>query len=335
MTQSTFAAARLIGLDWGSTGLRAFLIGAEGHLLDTRDAALGASVLQGAADYTRALQELAGDWMQAHPDLPNLPIIACGMVGSKHGWLEAPYAACPSGVTQLVQGLRSVPGTRVCIVPGLLYEPADAAPDVLRGEETQVVGALQTRPELAEKSCIVLPGTHSKWVDIQHGQVLGFATHMTGELFAVLRQHSVLGRLMADSSSEENLMTFLSGVDAVRKHGDLGLTHQLFAVRTLGLTERMPTSGLHDYLSGLLIGHELRSGMAWRRARGLGDAPLVLVGEPALCRRYAQALQRFGLPSAQALPNTAPAGLWQLALAAGLVTSSVIPSSSIATEPLQ
>jgi 2-dehydro-3-deoxygalactonokinase len=326
MMQQALAAARLIGLDWGSTGLRAFLIGADGNLLETRDAALGASVLQGADAYMQALQKLIGDWMQVRADLP---LLACGMVGSKHGWLEAPYAACPSGATELAQALRAVPGTNVRIVPGLLYETNDAVPDVMRGEETQIVGALQTRPELKDKSCIVLPGTHSKWVEVQNGQVQGFATHMTGELFAVLRQHSVLGRLMGETSSEPDMTAFLSGVDAVREHGDLGLTHQLFAVRTLGLTEKMPAAGLADYLSGLLIGHELRAGLAWRAARALDNTTLALIGEPNLCRRYARALLRFGIAHAQVLANTAPAGLWQLVLAAGLVAASPIPATEL------
>jgi 2-dehydro-3-deoxygalactonokinase len=102
----------------------------------------------------------------------------------------------------------------------------------------------------------------------------------------------------------------------VRDDGDVGLSHQLFAVRTLGLTGRLPPAQLPDYLSGLLIGHELRAGLAWRKQAALADAPLLLVGEPVLCQRYVGALQWFGESAVRVLPNTAAAGLWQLARAA-------------------
>jgi 2-dehydro-3-deoxygalactonokinase len=326
MNGNALNAAHLIGLDWGSTGLRAFLIGADGQVLDARDAALGASVLQGADDYARALQDLAGDWLAARADLP---VLACGMVGSKHGWQEVPYAACPAGSVELAQGMHLVPGQRVHIVPGLLYESEHAVPDVMRGEETQIVGALQLRPALSGQSCIVLPGTHSKWAEIKQGQVRGFATHMTGELFAVLRQHSVLGRLMpaAGSSGAFDTAAFLKGLDAARADGALGLTHQLFAVRTLGLTGKLPDTGLADYLSGLLIGHELHAGLAWRAAHGLTHAPLALIGEPGLCQRYAHALEHCG-QAAEVLSNTAPAGLWCLAQIADPTASSNLARSS-------
>ncbi|HEY1091989.1 MAG TPA: 2-dehydro-3-deoxygalactonokinase, partial [Burkholderiaceae bacterium] len=136
--------------------------------------------------------------------------------------------------------------------------------------------------------------------------------HMTGEMFALLRQHSVLGRLMpAENGSDEE--AFAAGVNAAREHGELGLSHQLFAVRTLGLTERMPRSALPDYLSGLLIGHELRAGL-----QGQAVAPITLIGEPALCERYAQALVLFDSGPVTLLPNTAAAGLWRIARLAQL-----------------
>lgn len=297
----------LLGLDWGSTSLRAFLIGAQGEVLETRSSGAGASTLVGAPAFEAALSEVLGDWQPL-----GLPMLACGMVGSKHGWREAAYATCPADVSALAA--QSV-GAGLAIVPGLIHLAVNAPPDVMRGEETQIVGALALHPQLAQDVCIVLPGTHSKWARIEAGRVTGFATHMTGELYALLRTQSVLGRLMVDGPSDDaaNGQAFAAGVDAAREGADLGLAHQLFAVRTLGLTERWPTTSLADYLSGLLIGDELRAGIA---AHG---APQVLIGEAALSARYATALARFDVSAPLLLNNTAPTGLWTIAKAMGLL----------------
>ena len=309
------SGAQLIGLDWGSTSLRAMLIGASGRVLKTRSSAHGASTLDGSkAAYIAALNALADDWCST---MPYLPILACGMVGSKHGWLEVPYVHCPASAQVLANGMGTVDwhSTKVHIVPGLLYETPARVPDVIRGEETQVLGALEIDPSLGERSCIVMPGTHSKWAQVTSSAVRGFATFMTGELFAVLRQHSVLGRLIP-SVFEDAPHVFEAGVLAARNHGDAGLPHQLFSVRTLGLTGDLPPEQLSDYMSGLLVGHELRAGLRWRKQAALADAPLLLIGEPALCHRYANALQLFGEDAAKILPNTAGEGLWSLAEAA-------------------
>ncbi len=307
-TSKDLREARLIGLDWGSTGLRAFLIGEGGEVLRGRQAPLGASVLSGDAAYEQALEQFTGDWQRARPDLP---LLACGMVGSKHGWREVPYVACPADARALAAKMPAgAAGLR--IVPGLLDQPLDdasGAPDVMRGEETQILGALALHPDLVDAT-LILPGTHSKWARLRGGQVLGFATQMTGELFAILRAHSVLGRLMLDEDSGGlDLPSFLSGVDAARDGVSQGLLHQLFSVRTLGLMDRLPAAGAADYLSGLLIGHELVFGVSTL----LPVQPVALIGEHALCERYAQALKHFGVHDVRLLANTAPAGLWCLA----------------------
>ncbi|HEY1147655.1 MAG TPA: 2-dehydro-3-deoxygalactonokinase [Pseudoduganella sp.] len=312
-------AAQLIGADWGSTGLRLFLIGAGGAVLDTRASAQGSTAMNGSAEaYRAALDSLAGDWLSAAPDLP---LVVCGMAGSKHGWHEIPYATCPAETDNLLAATAPLPplGThRMAIVPGLLYAPETAAPDVMRGEETQIAGALALHPALAQQACIVMPGTHSKWARLRDNTVLSFATHMTGELYALLNQHSVLNRLMAPASAPQQ-EAFEQGVRTARDDGQANLGHHLFAVRTLGLTERLPPEALADYMSGLLIGHELRAGLAWRAQAALKQAPLVLIGEPKLCDRYAQALAVFGVTPDHIFENTAPAGLWALAQRAGLL----------------
>lgn len=310
-------AARLLALDWGSTHLRAYLLGADGAILDERDADAGASAINGdARAYAGALEAVAGPWLAARPDLP---IVACGMIGSQHGWREAPYVACPAGAADLAGALARVDAGRqtVAIVPGVSCRGEDGVPDVIRGEETQIVGALAMRPELASASTIVLPGTHSKWASVEDGRIAQFATYMTGELFALLRAHSVLGRLMQgeDAPPEDG---FDAGVQAAAGSG--GLTHQLFAVRTLGLTGEMAPAALSGYLSGLLIGSEIDAALRVPASGGAAALSLALVGAPALTALYERALALRGVTSVRRFENTAPAGLWRLAASAGLIT---------------
>lgn len=311
------AAARLIAIDWGSSRLRAWLLGPDGQVQAERGSDDGASRLVGGAPaFGAALQALAGDWLALR-----LPAIACGMVGSAHGWREARYVPCPAALADLHRHTVSVDtfaGTPLHIVPGLLDEPAGATPDVMRGEETQLAGLLALDPLRAAQATVLMPGTHSKWVRLQDGRVAGFRTRITGELYAVLRQHSVLGRLMpATDGGSDHADAFDAGVAAARAGGGPAagsdLAAQLFAVRTLGLTGRLRAEALPDYLSGLLIGHELAAGLQ------PGRPPLLLVGDPALCRRYGRALQAFGIQPAAVHGNTAIAGLWRLARQAALV----------------
>jgi 2-dehydro-3-deoxygalactonokinase len=312
--RNEWADAELIGLDWGSSSLRAMLIGANGAVLETRSSTQGASTLDGsAAAFVTVLDALIGDWREA---LPQLPIWACGMVGSQHGWREVPYASCPTDAAALAASALTVAwhDRTVRLLPGLRCETAVGVPDVMRGEETQVLGALELDSDLKKRCCIVMPGTHSKWAQVADGSVRSFATHMTGELFAVLRQHSVLGRLMP-SDSVATPQAFEAGVLSARSGAATGLMHQMFAVRTLGLTGRLAGAALPDYLSGLLIGHELHAGLHWRGRAQLGTAPLLLVGEPELCRRYALAFKLFDQGAVRVLPNTAATGLWRLSRA--------------------
>lgn len=312
----------LIALDWGTSSLRAFLM-ADGKVLETRQSAHGIQHLPapGIAGFEQAFAQIAGDWLQRWPQLP---VAASGMVGSAQGWREAPYVVCPASTASLAaQGVRvaSGLGPDVLIAPGILLDEPASLPDVMRGEEIQIAGALALRPEWAERSCLVLPGTHSKWVQVQAGEIRRFASYLTGELFAVLRQHSILGRLMpsgeqSNDAAEEKSAAFRLGLRTARDSQPGDFTHQIFAARTLGLTGRLPAAALPDYLSGLLIGHELVSGLATFND---AKAPLILIGEPALCRRYAVALETVAGKVASTLDNTAPVGLWDFARAAGLL----------------
>jgi len=319
--------AALIALDWGTSSLRGFLMDGDGNVLEQRANAHGIQNLPqpGLPGFEQAFADLCGDWLSANA---GIPVVAGGMVGSAQGWVEAPYVACPADTSTLAAhaiAVDSASGVRILIAPGVTYDPADAPPDILRGEEIQIAGVLADRPDWARDACMVLPGTHSKWVRISEGRMTRFATYMTGEVFAVLTKHSILGRLMpadADADADARDAAFADGVRAARASGPGDLTHQLFAARTLGITKRMAPELLKDYLSGLLIGHEMVSGLAHMGGEIDAGRPLLLIGDGALCRRYVQGLGLLGVEPTARLENTAPKGLFQFAIAAGLIAPS-------------
>ena len=325
--------AAVIALDWGTSNLRAFRMDAGGTVTARRERPWGILSLPTAADgggFDAALSGIAGDWIAADP---SAILIASGMVGSAQGWREAPYVDCPAGADDLAA--RMVPvgtgsGRTLMIVPGILQNAPSELPDVIRGEETQVVGALATpvREPATARACYVLPGTHSKWILVRDDRIERFATYMTGELYAVLRQHSILGRLMPatggataveaagaaavpDGADPVAAAAFLRGLSLARDSHPGDLLHHLFTVRSMRLADRLPATALPDYLSGLLIGHELVSATA-----ALGDdglrLPCVLVGEAALLARYRAGFAAFDR-SVTSLDNTAAAGLFRLA----------------------
>jgi 2-dehydro-3-deoxygalactonokinase len=306
----------LIALDWGSTQLRAYLVGADGRVLHERRSDAGASRTQHGA-FQAAYEALAADWLTL-----DLHAMACGMVGSAHGWVEAPYLACPAHPERLAGGLV-VAGSgraRVHIVPGLRMD-SDDRPDVMRGEETQVFGMLRLHPELAAACTLVMPGTHSKWVQVQGGTVTGFCTRMTGECFALLRQHSVLARLMAEGNPEPDAEAFARGVVAAREGGGADLLRSLFGVRALALRGSLGANAQAEYLSGLLIGTEVAAGLRDEAAGG----PCVLVGEPALCARYEQAFALWHRATETVGGAATVAGLFALAGQAGLLPAAARP----------
>jgi 2-dehydro-3-deoxygalactonokinase len=272
-----------------------------------------------AGGFEQAFAAIAGDWLESHP---TLEVVACGMVGSAQGWVEAPYARAPADVRTLAANSVRVPsgaGPEILIAPGVIFDEADRPPDVMRGEEIQIAGAIAGEPSLGQHTWFVLPGTHSKWALVQEQRIVSFATYMTGELYSVLLEHSILGRLVAETPADPAAVerAFAEGLEAARESSRAALTHQLFAVRTLGLTKRLPGNVLAEYLSGLLIGHELVAGLAVSRPARKAGAPLVLVGDAALGQRYARALKTFDVAVHTRLESAAPRGLWELARAAG------------------
>ena len=233
------------------------------------------------------------------------------MVGSRQGWAEAPYAPCPAGIDQLRAALIAVPFShsgrpvRIRIVPGVSAQDGNGVPDVMRGEETQILGALPRAG--AHLAC--LPGSHSKWVQVSDGRITGFTTHLTGEAFAALRGHTILGRMMRDGPTDAE--AFAAGVERAGQDG--GLLHHLFGVRTQGLFGTLSEAGAASYLSGLLIGHELRAALLERNMDGDGRRETVhLIGAGPLCALYAQAILHFGHGSKLCDPDAAALGLWRI-----------------------
>ncbi|TKI02632.1 2-dehydro-3-deoxygalactonokinase [Martelella alba] len=310
MTRLTDAA--LIALDWGTSSLRAWCLDQSGRVLASTASPEGIMSVP-VGGFADVFARVVAPWRAARPDLPAL---ASGMIGSAQGWREAPYLPCPAGPNELARAMAFLPDWGLHIVPGVAQRrPAN----VMRGEETQIAGALAERPELAASAHLVLPGTHSKWVAIADGRITDFSTYMTGELFAVLRQHSILGRLVTPdlppATPEQTDQAFSAGVAAARQGSILP---QLFATRAEALLGEMPAAVSLDYLSGLLIGGEIASALAVRHPAA---AP-ILIGASGLVARYRQALDSFGLPGAEHIDNTAVTGLWRIACAAGLVTPS-------------
>lgn len=289
----------MIAIDWGSSSLRAFRLDRRGEVVDARRSDQGALAANGR--FAAILAPMLDGWDE--------PVVAmAGMVGSRQGWREVAYVECPAGVEAIAAGMigLSAPelaGRELWIVPGLSVRGADGVHDVMRGEETQICGLLDRLGPGRHLAC--LAGTHCKHVWIEDGCIRHFATSMTGELFHVLSEHSLLGRLMEPGPHDAD--AFARGLDYAADGGDL--SRHLFAVRTHGLFGVLAPQALRSFLSGLLIGHELRQ---------LPEAAQVhLVAAPALTPAYRTALERRGCRVQAHDETVAARGLYALARARG------------------
>lgn len=324
------ARAALIALDWGTTSLRAYLYDASGNVLATRASTAGIMNLPRSAEqggFDAAFDDACGAWLE---HAPGVPVIAAGMVGSAQGWLEAPYVDTPASAEALVVGIVRVEaacGVTLHIVPGVLQR--GELPNVMRGEETQIFGALgeeasatnaANSTDSARRALIGLPGTHAKWAVVQAGRIERFHTFMTGEVFAALREHTILGRTML-TPDRPDTGAFLHGVNIAREKGQAGVLATIFSARTLGLTGQLSREQQPDYLSGLLIGHELAGldAVLVQQQSALAGQSLRLIGNEALCERYRLALAQFGCVQAELVKHATERGLWRVASQAGLV----------------
>ena len=221
-------------------------------------------------------------------------IVLAGMVGSRQGWLEVPYVECPATLADVAAGMRQIdspglPERSAWIVPGLLYRgTAKNGADVLRGEETQLFGLLEGSS--AQRQLVCLPGTHSKWVVVERGRVESLFTAMTGEIFHLLRKHSVLGRLMPERHDTFDQSACNQGIERAREPG--GLLHHLFSVRTSGLLGTLEPGQLASYLSGLLIAHETLDSPWAAEFRGQS---VHLVGSSTVLEPYSWVLRNLGM----------------------------------------
>jgi len=300
------STAALIAVDWGTTNFRAYLLDRDGAVLDRVSAKHGIMNVAGG-DFMAAYLEMVGAWQTSETPVPAL---MAGMIGSRNGWVEAAYVDCPADPALPAKGLTKVPMAEdraVWIVPGIACRN-NGVHDVIRGEETQITGAVALTGRTEAVFC--MPGTHSKWVSVRDRAIVGFQTAMTGEVFSVLRDHSILGRLMAPGSDAPPGPAFETGLDRAGDAGDL--LHHLFGVRAEALFEAIGEAETADYLSGILIGHEIN---------GLGArGPVTLIGTDALNQRYRRALERSGY-RVDSVPgeDAVIAGLWSVARQAGIV----------------
>lgn len=279
---------RFIAGDWGTSRLRLFLCLGE-RVVETRHGP-GIGALREPAQ--EALRPLIAGWRQTYGPLP---LVLCGMAGSRNGWRETPYLPCPADVRALSgEALRfEADGAVVTIAPGLSCNSRLGAPEVMRGEETQIAGALALHPALATgRHVLGLPGTHTKWAFLEDGRVRDFLTALTGELFALLRDGSTLMRASRPGAAPDAAADgFESGLAAAATLGSASLLHGLFAVRSRQLVEGRSYEWALSYLSGLMIGADVRGAIPLFDAR----AEAVLIGDNTLTGRYAQALRHEGV----------------------------------------
>lgn len=301
MSRATFIAG-----DWGTSRLRLFLCDASGQLLAECEGP-GAANLDEA--FGAVLERLAEGWEK---DPGKLPAILCGMVGSSIGWREVPYLACPARPNNFAHGAirLTYDGRHVALLPGLKCRNRLGMPDVMRGEETQIAGALQLAPHLqAGRHVLCMPGTHTKWVLLDDGAVSQFQTALSGELYELLRRHSVL---VGGTEEQKSGPGFALGMETVRACPDADMTHHLFSTRSRQLVGELERADAVAYLSGLVIGHDIAGA---RRAFGdemTESGEVMVIGAPALAALYLQALAGFGLAGKAMAGNAASlAGLKQ------------------------
>ena len=281
---------QFVALDWGTSSLRGALLAADGSVLEERSFARGILTVD-KGGFAEVFESCFGDWMQAATRC-----LIAGMAGSQQGWLEAPYCPCPAGFSDIAAQLTWIEPQRIGIVPGLSIDKG-GIPDVMRGEETQVFGALHLLG--LNDAHVVLPGTHSKWVTVASQRITDFSTWMTGEFYALLSQHSILARTLPSTDVPHDDAAFEQGV--AYSLNSNSLLHTAFSPRTLSLFKRMAADALPSFLSGLLIGEEVKCQQLKR-----GDS-VVVVGAERLAKKYQQALNQLGVTS-QCVGNQAT---WQ------------------------
>jgi 2-dehydro-3-deoxygalactonokinase len=298
-----------IAVDWGSTNRRAWALGPDGRTLAERSDAAGLLAIQ-ERRFGESLEAFLKDWLT-----PGLPVVMAGMVGSRMGWVEVPYLAAPAPLADLAKNLMKagrIAGSDCWIVPGVSFD-GPAQPEVMRGEECQMLGALlrQGRTD----GVFLTPGTHSKWVRVADGELLEFRTYITGEMFNLLRQSGTLAQLMTGEG--DDAAAFAQGVQATS--ADSELLNRLFSARSLALFNRLAGDKIASYVSGMLVGTEMRDALAtWPDLRASG---VTCIGSAGMIARYGACAKLLGL-DLHGIDNkdVLPPALFWIAQQAGLVS---------------
>jgi len=292
-----------IALDWGSTSFRAYRVAAEGQVLETIAAADGILAVKDGA-FEEALERHIGAW-----DV-KLPVMAAGMITSRQGWIELPYLPCPASAADLAQALHmhtTASGRRIAFATGLSYRAPDGMPDVMRSEEVQVFGSLDLG-----LNHFVTPGTHSKWITTEGDRLVRYATYVTGEVFAALKDHTILGRLMTPGPDDEE--AFAMGVRAALDD-PAGFLHRIFSARSLGLFGELAPEAISSYLSGQVIGTEVAHAIR----ETPHEAEYAVLASPGIGGRYVKAIEIAGLKVRYGDPQAIVKGLAIIARKAGII----------------
>ena len=283
------AKASFIGVDWGTSSFRAFLLTADGRPVDQIAEDAGIKRVSNGA-FSDVLDRVVARW----PNLPEgAPLIMCGMIGSAQGWHEVPYITAPeqADVSGLSQGCFrfSHQDRHISIIPGLSLAGFDGTIDVMRGEETLYLGATAGLPEQDRYIC--LPGTHSKWIDARAGRIDSFATFMTGEMFELATSHSMLAPVL-EVPAELDMNSFRAGLAGAEKQ--MGLLNQLFSVRAEIVTGRRNGLSGYSFVSGLIIGAELSAVAPRIRQSG---TPVIIIASGKTAQLYQIGCAHFGIPT--------------------------------------
>ncbi|WP_068311570.1 2-dehydro-3-deoxygalactonokinase [Polycladidibacter hongkongensis] len=269
-----------IAADWGTSNLRVWIVDQQGSVIAAHSSAKGMAALT-RDEFEPALLELIEPYLSPERCTP---VLACGMVGAKQGWCEAPYTAAPcqpGSLTGAANPDLTDKRITVKILPGVKQ---NSPADVMRGEETQIAGFLRDMPEYHGSLC--LPGTHSKWVEVANGRIVSFATFMSGEMFALLGSHSVLRHAVEDGTWDRRAFVEAVG-DSFTAPG--ATTRALFSIRASSLLHGVSPTHARSRLSGLLLGVELHGAEHYWR-----DQNVHLIGDPSLCENYQVALREVG-----------------------------------------
>lgn len=289
MSDSSTSRAAFIAVDWGTSNARFALCDRAGEALEIRK---GPGAVESRGRFAEIFDAQTADWRHAHGDLE---AYLCGMAGSAIGWVEAPYLPAPIDLNELADAPVKI-RDRVSVVPGMRCTNPLGAPDVMRGEETQLFGAL-CRGELGSGHRVVcMPGTHTKWAAMAGGSLQEFLTAPTGEIFATLCEHTVLVRDRSTPITHVAAEFELGLTEAARHRGML--LHQIFQARSLRLDRQLTAEGAASWISGLLIGSDVSGALDLFAEHDASEAVLI-IGAPQLTAAYATALARAGRKSVE------------------------------------